>query len=343
MASNTTVNQWAEAVRNWLSHVTVSQHYGCVSGPGAQYEPVIGGCHFHQGVDLAYPAGTPALNVLPWGRVEFTGRLGGYGNAVIVGFANGTRALYGHLRSITVTPGQGVALGQQIGVTGGVPGEPGAGASTGAHLHLELRNARGQTINPGGLEGGLGTGIFDRLSNMFSYLTRPYNGQGWPAEQGGTIAGSWYPGGGTYPVADPTASGGQSTSGGGTSGGGGTTLDEKAKLYGCGDRPQVPPLENEPDYIRWSLCIATRGTVGKVEEGTGGLPNLLGGASGGLPFGLTLPGMTFVLLGGVLLIAGLRSLTNEPAVRVITQPVADVAGAGKGALSKLAAAGAGGK
>lgn len=48
----------------------------------------------------------------------------------------------GHLSRMDVHTGQRVQAGQVIGLTGGIPGTPGAGMSTGAHLHWELRRDR---------------------------------------------------------------------------------------------------------------------------------------------------------------------------------------------------------
>jgi murein DD-endopeptidase MepM/ murein hydrolase activator NlpD len=43
-----------------------------------------------------------------------------------------------HMSRIDIANEQHVAAGQQIGVSGGVPGEPGAGNTDGAHLHFEI-------------------------------------------------------------------------------------------------------------------------------------------------------------------------------------------------------------
>jgi hypothetical protein len=52
-----------------------------------------------------------------------------------------------HLSQINITWGEIVKAGQQIGISGGVPGEPGAGNTTGAHVHYEVW-VRGIDINP---------------------------------------------------------------------------------------------------------------------------------------------------------------------------------------------------
>jgi murein DD-endopeptidase MepM/ murein hydrolase activator NlpD len=92
----------------------------------------------HSGLDVPVASGTPVTSAAPgyvaWTR---TGRM--YGNYVMVIHANGVATLYAHLSSIDVEQDQFVGRGETIGLSGGIPGTPGAGLSTGAHLHFEVR------------------------------------------------------------------------------------------------------------------------------------------------------------------------------------------------------------
>lgn len=92
----------------------------------------------HSAIDIAVPVGTSVQSSAPgyvaWAR---TGRQ--YGNYVMIIHANGMATLYAHLMRIDVVPDQFVARGDQIGLSGGKPGMPGAGLSTGPHLHYEVR------------------------------------------------------------------------------------------------------------------------------------------------------------------------------------------------------------
>ena len=57
---------------------------------------------------------------------------GGYGNYVMINHGNGLYTLYAHLAKPTVSAGQSVSVGQQVGVIGST------GHSTGPHLHFEV-------------------------------------------------------------------------------------------------------------------------------------------------------------------------------------------------------------
>src|SRR5438105_11567955 len=78
------------------------------------------------------------------GRVRLAGTptgFLGYGNVVVVALGGPFEAVYAHLESARVKPGDVVDAGQPIGVAGCT------GWCTGTHLHFELRE-RGQAIDP---------------------------------------------------------------------------------------------------------------------------------------------------------------------------------------------------
>jgi len=86
----------------------------------------------HEGVDLAARRGTP-IYAAEAGRVIHSGRLGDYGNAVIVKHAGTFRTVYAHASKTLVRKGQFVEKGQRIALVGST------GRSTGPHLHFEIR------------------------------------------------------------------------------------------------------------------------------------------------------------------------------------------------------------
>lgn len=100
----------------------------------------------HSGIDVPQRQGSviksPAPGYVAWTR---TGRM--YGNYVMVIHANGIATLYAHMSRIDVVPDQFLSRGSQIGLTGGLAGSPGAGLSTGPHLHFEVRK-NGIPVNP---------------------------------------------------------------------------------------------------------------------------------------------------------------------------------------------------
>jgi hypothetical protein len=102
----------------------------------------------HKGIDFGTPSGT-ALTSITDGVISVMGNEAkGYGRWVEVKHEDGTASRYAHLSQVNVSKGQKVVPGQVIGRSGGKKGQPGAGNSTGAHLHFEILNERGVKVNP---------------------------------------------------------------------------------------------------------------------------------------------------------------------------------------------------
>ena len=98
------------------------------------FEPPYGGYpHFHTGIDLVAPFGSPVL-AADDGVVALVGSSSaGYGNYVVIAHAGGFDTLYGHLSTALVKVGQTVTQRTVVGLEGST------GNSTGPHLHFELR------------------------------------------------------------------------------------------------------------------------------------------------------------------------------------------------------------
>jgi murein DD-endopeptidase MepM/ murein hydrolase activator NlpD len=100
---------------------------------GWRIHPITGASRMHTGTDIGAPMGTPVMAALS-GRVIMADMMGGYGLAVAIEHDNGARqTLYAHMSELFVKPGDTVNQGAVIGRVGST------GASTGPHLHFELR------------------------------------------------------------------------------------------------------------------------------------------------------------------------------------------------------------
>ncbi|WP_037673437.1 LysM peptidoglycan-binding domain-containing M23 family metallopeptidase [Streptomyces griseus] len=98
---------------------------------------------YHTGVDFVVPTGT-SLKAVAAGTVVSAGWGGAYGNQVVIKLGDGYYAQYAHLSSISVSAGQTVTEGQQIGLSGAT------GNVTGPHLHFEIRTTPdyGSDVDP---------------------------------------------------------------------------------------------------------------------------------------------------------------------------------------------------
>nr|WP_214778938.1 M23 family metallopeptidase [Exiguobacterium sp. s22] len=121
-----------------------SQGWGPASGSN--------GYSFHNGLDIAGPVGTP-IYAAQTGTVLRAGWGGAYGNHVMIAHViNGQvwTTVYAHMSSVSVSAGQRVTQGQNIGALGST------GNSTGPHLHFEIHRggysysgtSAGSTVNP---------------------------------------------------------------------------------------------------------------------------------------------------------------------------------------------------
>jgi murein DD-endopeptidase MepM/ murein hydrolase activator NlpD len=110
------------------------------SGFGARAHPIFGESRMHTGIDVGASSGTP-VKAGDDGVVVTAGANGGYGNWTLVDHGGGLATGYAHQSSIGVSAGQRVSRGQVIGRVGST------GASTGPHLHFEVR-VNGSPVDP---------------------------------------------------------------------------------------------------------------------------------------------------------------------------------------------------
>jgi len=129
----------------WPMGGTVTQSFGCT---GFGWEPRVGRCaHFHRGIDVVAPHGTP-VRASGAGTVVYVGwnYADGYDPAwiVVIAHSSSLTTWYAHLRSVRpagIRSGAKVRAGQIIGYEGNT------GHSTGAHLHWAVMY-RGSFVNP---------------------------------------------------------------------------------------------------------------------------------------------------------------------------------------------------
>lgn len=98
--------------------------------------------HYHAGIDLSAAQGTP-VRAIAGGEVTFAGRDSSGSITVKIRHTDGSESLYGHLEvDPPVRAGQTVEAGTPIGSVGMT------GKTTGAHLHLALKDAQGRPVDP---------------------------------------------------------------------------------------------------------------------------------------------------------------------------------------------------
>lgn len=111
---------------------------------GPRRHPITGKQSFHHGVDVAMPTGTNLIAPAD-GTVVHHGYGASGGHVLIIQHEGPWHTVYYHLKQRSHKPrGAQVKAGEVIADSGNT------GASTGAHLHFELRRSRrwGDTVDP---------------------------------------------------------------------------------------------------------------------------------------------------------------------------------------------------
>ena len=102
----------------------------------------------HSGIDLQAQTGTELYSP-GYGKVVKSdmGYNGGCGGSIWIEHENGLESRFCHCSKINVKSGDKVKRGQLLGLTGGGKSDPGAGLSTGSHLHYTLAK-NGTLVDP---------------------------------------------------------------------------------------------------------------------------------------------------------------------------------------------------
>lgn len=101
------------------------------------------GSNRHDGIDIGMLR-TLRLRAVTSGvvrKVGYVSGYAGYGQVVLLDLPGPYTALYAHLSSVGVRPGQQVRKGQRLGLAGCT------GSCSGTHLHFEIKRA-GRSVNP---------------------------------------------------------------------------------------------------------------------------------------------------------------------------------------------------
>ena len=101
----------------------------------------------HDAIDIPVEQGS-AVHAAADGVVRSVSDKGMGFNALVIEHEGGVSTLYGHVTQFLVSEGQRVEAGQEVALSGGRPGTPGAGMfTTGAHLHFEVHKD-GAAVDP---------------------------------------------------------------------------------------------------------------------------------------------------------------------------------------------------
>jgi hypothetical protein len=135
---------------------------------------------FHSGQDFLSPMGGDVFSAMLGTVKRILNLTYSYGKHVIVGHPGGGETLYAHMSKIGVAIGQGIAAGQQLGLSGST------GHSSGPHLHFEIRSAPGgysNAVDPlpyltGAKDPGKGGGFHlpHWMTSPFGYVKDKVNG-----------------------------------------------------------------------------------------------------------------------------------------------------------------------
>jgi murein DD-endopeptidase MepM/ murein hydrolase activator NlpD len=120
---------------SWPIHGEITTYFGVEHWP---YQPT------HTGIDISdgWISGvTPVHPYRPGKVIEVYREYTGLGHHVVIDHGGGITSVYGHMSSILVNPGQDVDKNTVLGMEGST------GASTGTHVHFEIR-VNGTPVNP---------------------------------------------------------------------------------------------------------------------------------------------------------------------------------------------------
>ena len=132
-------NNTTDTPRVWPTSGTITSEFGAYESIRSSW-----GIGRHKGIDIASSKGTPVMAFQSGTVSEVSSSYGGCGRTVIVDHGGNMQSLYCHLSRATVSVGQVVQAGEEVGKMGST------GISTGNHLHFQI-NVNGSAVNPGSI------------------------------------------------------------------------------------------------------------------------------------------------------------------------------------------------
>lgn len=144
--------RYAEKYSGGIMTWPVAGYYRITSPFGYRIHPIYGTRRMHTGIDIGSNRDSSGNKVSIYGQkiragangvVILSQYYGGYGECVIIDHGGGVTSLYAHASKRAVSVGQVVKAGQTVSYVGST------GASTGAHLHFEVRK-NGTPVDPMG-------------------------------------------------------------------------------------------------------------------------------------------------------------------------------------------------
>ncbi len=94
--------------------------------------------HDYPAVDIGLPVGTPVYAITSGRVIAATAASGRCGGTIVLAGDDNATYTYCHLSRIDIAIDAHVVAGAPLALSGGQPGAPGAGSSTGPHLHLSI-------------------------------------------------------------------------------------------------------------------------------------------------------------------------------------------------------------
>lgn len=130
LSSPTNAGSAKDYLNKNMAGSTISSEYGMRTLDGIT--------RMHGGVDFGIDQGTYIPSPVSGTVVDVGSQSNGFGNYVQIKDKNNNLHLFAHLSEIGVSKGESIDKHKFIAASGGEPGTPGAGSSTGAHLHYQI-------------------------------------------------------------------------------------------------------------------------------------------------------------------------------------------------------------